>query len=182
MLILYHFHSLDNSEDSPEVRFICGTAVPLKVELPTQIPLGLQLIEAKIKSGIHHAVLCSCSSITKGTRYGPYKGTAVKPSDTANGGDTAFMWEVRNEWKVTEYTKRTQGFWFSLALRRWVNIAYTINWPCLQNIYFYRSCEVFFFRSFMFYCRIIHGMQFSLFKDPGAPWWSYEVSSVRRSQ
>ncbi|XP_058954897.1 PR domain zinc finger protein 14-like [Pocillopora verrucosa] len=96
-------HSRDNSEDSPEVRFICGTAVPLKVELPTQIPLGLQLIGAKIKSGIHHAVLCSCSSITKGTRYGPYKGTAVKPSDTANGGDTAFMWEVFSDRGLSHY-------------------------------------------------------------------------------
>ncbi|KAJ7387996.1 inactivation of paternal X chromosome, partial [Desmophyllum pertusum] len=84
----------DDKANDPGVRFICGPAVPLKIELPSQLPEGLQLIGATLNSGTHYAVLSCQSFITKGTRFGPYKGTAVKPSDVGNREDTAFMWEV----------------------------------------------------------------------------------------
>ncbi|XP_020626006.1 PR domain zinc finger protein 14-like [Orbicella faveolata] len=89
--------SQDKACNGPGVRFICGPAVPLKVELPSQLPEGLQLIGATLSTDTHHAVLCSQPFISKGTRFGPYEGRVVEPSEIGNRQDTAFMWEVFSE-------------------------------------------------------------------------------------
>lgn len=86
---------VDNVRNGPGVRFICGPAVSLKVELPSHVPESLQLIGATLHSGTHYAVLCCQSVITKGTRFGPYEGRVVKPSEVSNREGTAFMWEVK---------------------------------------------------------------------------------------
>ena len=91
--ISYYHLSPDNSCHRSSVRFICGPAVPLKIELPTQVPVGLQLIGATLQSGTHYAVLCCQALIPRGTTYGPYRGVVVQPSD-ARGRESSFMWEV----------------------------------------------------------------------------------------
>lgn len=91
------------SRSSPVVRFVCGSAIPFKLELPSTVPDNLQLIGATLNSGTHYAVLCCQSLITKGTRYGPYTGRRVKPCDVTNSTDTALMWEVFGDEGLSYY-------------------------------------------------------------------------------
>lgn len=98
---IHPFFPTDKTSNCPAVRFVCGSAVPFKVELPSEVPDSLQLIGATLDTGTHYAVLCCQSFITKGTRYGPYRGTVVQPFDVINREDTAFMWEVMRECRVS---------------------------------------------------------------------------------
>lgn len=115
-ILTFLFRPLDNASNDQGVRFICGPAVSLKVELPSKVPEGLQLIGATLQSGTHYAVLCCQSFIAKGTRFGPYEGTAVKPSEVGNREDTAFMWEVKYFWTMS--TSQIASKIFCTEIRR----------------------------------------------------------------
>ena len=121
------------------MRFVCGPAIPFKLELPSTVPDNLQLIGATLKSGTHYAVLCCQSLITKGTRYGPYTGRRVKPCDVTKSTDTALMWEVRNWstwrlWILCLYWSRRGQFvdgalgFFMLTVAPGLNFALTSDW------------------------------------------------------
>lgn len=72
-----------------------GSLFSNEVKVSVSLPEGLQLIEATSDIGTHFAIFCY-QSIPKGTQFGPYQGTVVKPSEVAIGEDNSFMWEVRD--------------------------------------------------------------------------------------
>lgn len=118
------------------MRFICGPAVPFKMELPSQVPDSLQLIGATLTSGTHYAVLCCQSFITKGTRYGPYRGTIVKPSDVTDREDAAFMWEVMSKCPVRVFSRQMDlvpNRFHRLWSLFWMFDRYGVKYILLQN-------------------------------------------------
>lgn len=58
--------------------------------LPVCMPEGIRLV----KKGLEVTVLCCRASISKGTRFGPYHGRMVHPSQIKEGEDNKFLWEV----------------------------------------------------------------------------------------
>jgi len=43
---------------------------------------------------VHYGVFCKKQAITKGTRYGPFKGKVVNTSEIKSFDDNSYMWEV----------------------------------------------------------------------------------------
>lgn len=58
---------------------------------PMCLPQGIRLVN----KGHQVAVVCSRSFIAKGTRFGPYQGRVVRPSQVKEGQNNEFLWEVR---------------------------------------------------------------------------------------
>ena len=59
-------------------------------DLPSRLPERLRLVNTATQL----SVVCDYGSIAKGSRFGPYQGREVKPSEIREGEDNAFMWEV----------------------------------------------------------------------------------------
>ena len=56
------------------------------------LPQGIHVLN----KGLHQFAVVSCrASISKGTRFGPYRGRVVQPSQVKEGEDNAYLWEVR---------------------------------------------------------------------------------------
>ena len=58
---------------------------------PLCLPEGIRLVN----TGYQVTVICCRSSISKGTRFGPYRGNVVQPSQIKEGQNNEFLWEVR---------------------------------------------------------------------------------------
>lgn len=57
---------------------------------PLGLPEGIRLVN----TGYQITVLCCRASISKGTRFGPYRGRVVQPSQIKEGENNEFLWEV----------------------------------------------------------------------------------------
>lgn len=58
------------------------------------LPQGIHVLN----KGLHQFAVVSCrASISKGTRFGPYRGRVVQPSQVKEGEDNAYLWEVCKE-------------------------------------------------------------------------------------
>lgn len=57
---------------------------------PSCMPQGIRLVN----TGFHVTAFCCRASISKGTRFGPYRGRVVQPSQIKEGENNEFLWEV----------------------------------------------------------------------------------------
>lgn len=57
---------------------------------PLCLPEGIRLVN----TGSQTTVLCCRASISKGTRFGPYRGRVIQPSQIKEGENNEFLWEV----------------------------------------------------------------------------------------
>lgn len=55
------------------------------------LPQGISIV----KTAAHQFTVVSCrASISKGTRFGPYRGRVVQPWQVKEGEDNKYLWEV----------------------------------------------------------------------------------------
>ena len=55
---------------------------------------GISIETCIVGGSHHHSVFCVQTVIPKNTRYGPFTGRIVHPSEIKANDDTNFMWEV----------------------------------------------------------------------------------------
>ena len=59
--------------------------------LPMCLPQGIRIVN----TAPHQFTVVSCrASISKGTRFGPYRGRVVQPWQVKEGEDNEYLWEV----------------------------------------------------------------------------------------
>uniref|UniRef100_A0A2C9JWM7 C2H2-type domain-containing protein n=1 Tax=Biomphalaria glabrata TaxID=6526 RepID=A0A2C9JWM7_BIOGL len=58
------------------------------------LPSGLILAQTSFGGVVHYAVFCGRHVIPKGSRFGPFKGRVVNPSEMKTFDDNAYMWET----------------------------------------------------------------------------------------
>ncbi|XP_001638396.3 PR domain zinc finger protein 14 isoform X2 [Nematostella vectensis] len=75
-------------------RISCGLLANHTIEASCQLPQGLRLISAAMGTASQYAVMCSQKVISRGMRFGPYRGRVVQLSQVNEREDNAFMWEV----------------------------------------------------------------------------------------
>ncbi len=56
--------------------------------------LGISIMKSSVGGSVHHSVFCEQTIIPKGTRFGPFTGRIVHPSEIKANDDTNYMWEV----------------------------------------------------------------------------------------
>ena len=55
------------------------------------LPQGIRIVNKTP----HQFTVVSCrASISKGTRFGPYRGTVIQPGQVKEGEDNEYLWEV----------------------------------------------------------------------------------------
>lgn len=60
-------------------------------KLPMCLPQGISIV----KTAVHQFTVVNCrASISKGTRFGPYRGRVVQPWQVKEGEDNKYLWEV----------------------------------------------------------------------------------------
>lgn len=60
-------------------------------KLPMCLPQGISIV----RTAAHQFTVVSCrASISKGTRFGPYRGRVVQPWQVKEGEDNKYLWEV----------------------------------------------------------------------------------------
>lgn len=57
---------------------------------PLCLPQDIRIVN---RTG-QQSVVCCRASISKGTRFGPYRGRVVQPSQVKEGEDNEYLWEV----------------------------------------------------------------------------------------
>ena len=86
------FSTLSERQARPDFYFSSCTFVGLqKAAPPVFLPKGIQVVN----TGARITVSCSGAPIFKGTRFGPYLGKVVHPSQIKQGEGNEFLWEVR---------------------------------------------------------------------------------------
>ena len=64
---------------------------PVSTALPICLPQGIRIVNKTT----HQFTVVSCrASISKGTRFGPYRGRVVQPWQVKEGEDNEYLWEV----------------------------------------------------------------------------------------
>jgi len=56
--------------------------------------VGLQLQRTFIAGTVHYGVFSLRPIIVRGTKFGPFRGRLVNPSEIKTSADNSFMWEV----------------------------------------------------------------------------------------
>ena len=56
--------------------------------------VGLQLQRTFIGGTVHYGVFSLRPVIVRGTKFGPFRGRVVNPSEIKTSADNSFMWEV----------------------------------------------------------------------------------------
>lgn len=92
--------------------------------LPMCLPQGIRIVNKTP----HQFTVVSCrASISKGTRFGPYRGRVVQPGQVKEGEDNEYLWEVSIV-KSPMSTKYWQRF---LSYERYFIDA--TNWNCFSG-------------------------------------------------
>ncbi|XP_071810786.1 PR domain zinc finger protein 14-like isoform X2 [Apostichopus japonicus] len=76
----------------------------------------LAVLKTNVCGTVHCSVFCELTVIPKGTRFGPYKGRIVHPSEIKASDDTSGMWEIFERGKLSHFIdgRRDCGNWMSL--------------------------------------------------------------------
>ncbi|ESO97355.1 hypothetical protein LOTGIDRAFT_114994, partial [Lottia gigantea] len=106
---------------------------------------GLNIIQTNLGGILHFGVFSKKSVITKGTRYGPFKGKVVNTSEIKTFDDNTHMWEIFKEGKLSHFIdgRGTNGSWMS-----YLNCARHIaeqNMVVLQEgdeVYYYATRDI----------------------------------------
>ncbi|XP_034305780.2 PR domain zinc finger protein 14 [Magallana gigas] len=81
------------------------------------IPEGLVLIQTAYAGVHHYGVFCAKTVLSRGTRFGPFKGKVVNTSEIKTNDDNSFMWEIFEEGKLSHFIdgRGTTGGWMSFV-------------------------------------------------------------------
>ncbi|XP_055861178.1 PR domain zinc finger protein 14-like [Biomphalaria glabrata] len=109
------------------------------------LPSGLILAQTSFGGVVHYAVFCGRHVIPKGSRFGPFKGRVVNPSEMKTFDDNAYMWEIFKDGRLSHFLdgRGSAGNWMS-----YVNCARTLqeqNLVAIQDgdyIYYETCCDV----------------------------------------
>ncbi|GFO36741.1 PR domain Zinc finger protein 14-like [Plakobranchus ocellatus] len=76
---------------------------------------GVAVYQTHFAGLVHAGVFCTRTVIARGTRYGPYKGRMVTPSETKSRDDNSCMWEVFQDGKLSHFIdgRGSAGNWMS---------------------------------------------------------------------
>ena len=90
--------------------------------LPICLPQGIRIVNKTP----HQFTVVSCrTSISKGTRFGPYRGRVVQPWQVKEGEDNEYLWEVSIVKSPTKYWQRFLSYEMYFTD--------TTNWNCFSG-------------------------------------------------
>ncbi|GFR66142.1 PR domain zinc finger protein 14-like [Elysia marginata] len=91
-----------------------GDSPPLDAAV-LELEEGLAIYQTQFAGLLHAGVFCTRTVIARGTRYGPYKGKTVTPSETKSRDDNSCMWEVFQDGKLSHFIdgRGSAGNWMS---------------------------------------------------------------------
>ena len=75
-------------------RLRSGLGQSIKLEVPMSLPSGLLLVKATLGGASHQGVVCAQATVSRGARFGPYRGRVIQPTELVPGADYLYMWEV----------------------------------------------------------------------------------------
>lgn len=85
----HHVEEIFNEEDIED-----GNMKPQVNKDKQSLPEGIKIIETILMGVSHYGVFCSEKMIKKGTRFGPFTGRNIAPTDIFTLSDTSYTWEV----------------------------------------------------------------------------------------
>ncbi|CAG5132981.1 unnamed protein product, partial [Candidula unifasciata] len=105
----------------------------------------LVLSQTSLAGVTHYSVFCGSQMIPRGSRFGPFKGRVVNPSEMKTFDDNGYMWEIFKDGRLSHFLdgRGTAGNWMS-----YVNCARTCmeqNMQAFQEgdfIYYETCCDV----------------------------------------
>eukprot|EP00106_Octopus_bimaculoides_P010424 XP_014777866.1 PREDICTED: PR domain zinc finger protein 14-like [Octopus bimaculoides] len=76
---------------------------------------GLAIYQTTFAGAVHYGIFCTNTVISKGTRFGPFKGRIVNTSEIKTHDDNSFMWEVFQDGKLSHFIdgRGTSGNWMT---------------------------------------------------------------------
>ncbi|XP_012943945.2 PR domain zinc finger protein 14-like [Aplysia californica] len=76
---------------------------------------GVTIYQTRFAGTVHMGVFCTKTVISRGTRYGPFKGKVVHTSEVKTDDDNTCMWEVFQEGKLSHFIdgRGNTGNWMS---------------------------------------------------------------------
>ncbi|XP_072022512.1 uncharacterized protein [Amphiura filiformis] len=79
------------------------------------LPEGITIIKSIVGGSIHHSAFCQQTIIPKGTRFGPFTGKIVHPSEVKANDDANYMWEIFMDGKLSHFIdgRNVSGNWLS---------------------------------------------------------------------
>ncbi|KAJ8312662.1 hypothetical protein KUTeg_010035, partial [Tegillarca granosa] len=82
---------------------------------PHDLPEELCICPTTFAGIIHYGVFSRHGVITKGTRFGPYKGKVVNTSEIKSFDDNSYMWEIFKNGKLSHFIdgREATGNWMS---------------------------------------------------------------------
>ncbi|KAJ8301881.1 hypothetical protein KUTeg_020868 [Tegillarca granosa] len=82
---------------------------------PSQSPPIHLSTKTTFAGSVHYGVFCTKTVISRGTRYGPFKGRVVNTSEIKTNDDNTLMWEVFQEGKLSHFIdgRGGAGNWMS---------------------------------------------------------------------
>ncbi|KAH9498666.1 PR domain zinc finger protein 14 [Bulinus truncatus] len=92
---------------------------------------GLVLAQTNFGGVVHYAVFCGQQVIPKGSRFGPFKGRVVNPSEMKTFDDNAYMWEIFKDGRLSHFLdgRGNAGNWMA-----YVNCARTFQEQNLVSV------------------------------------------------
>ncbi|XP_076077699.1 PR domain zinc finger protein 14-like [Mytilus galloprovincialis] len=81
------------------------------------IPDGLTVLQTLFARTIHYGVFCTSTVISRGTKFGPFKGKTVNTSEVKSNDDNSYMWEIFYEGKLSHFVdgRGPTGGWMSFV-------------------------------------------------------------------
>lgn len=111
---------------------------------PLCLPQGIRIVN----KGQQFTVVSYRASISKGTRFGPYRGRVVQPSQVKEGEDNEYSWEVsivkplRNNNSVLTLYNHTMLKFFQWELNRLHESLLANSWHSYLDVYFWYQIVV----------------------------------------
>ena len=79
---------------------------------------GLTIRKTVFAGVIHYGVFCTRTVLSKGTKFGPFKGRIINTSEIKANDDNSLMWEVRNVVLFYSISFRKTNYKTHTALQR----------------------------------------------------------------
>ncbi|KAL3852772.1 hypothetical protein ACJMK2_016388 [Sinanodonta woodiana] len=82
-----------------------------------ELPEGLAIRQTTFAGIVHYGVFCNTTVISRGTKYGPFKGRVINTSEIKTNDDNSFMWEIFDEGKLSHFIdgRGNNGNWMAFV-------------------------------------------------------------------
>ncbi|XP_054751677.2 PR domain zinc finger protein 14-like [Lytechinus pictus] len=108
------------------------------------LPEGLSILRSSFGSiSPHYSAFCQQTVILKGTRFGPFTGRVVHPSEIKSHDDTSLMWEIFKDGKLSHFIDGRQGAFSWMSLIKCARYAQEQNLIAIQvdDKIYYEACK-----------------------------------------